>query len=261
MKKTLVALAGIGVLAHGCYSPRHFLKEMYAVSPTEHLIANNQKGLVTYIKESEEDGLRDLQRLVKEVPLEEAWVYIPEDKEWWEVGRYSWEEASSSLASLNSTLVEILAGTSKEATKYHIHPEKALRSLYLKSLSRIGNLSDVMPWDSFVAYASLPSSNDLYAALTFSCDIREQFPQRTLRFKVASPLGVTEYTPRAEAVGKICAEEGQNRYFLLRKAIVLTYNLTDIKSKIGDVTELHPTSSAVLYSDDNFEITFKAYPK
>ncbi len=259
MKKSLLALAAITVLGQSC-SPRHFLKEVYNTTPSNHLVFNNQKGLVTYIKESEEEGVRDLQRLVKEVPLEEAWVYVPEDKEWWEVGRYSWEEESSTQASLNMALLEILAGTSRETVQYHIHPEKALQSLYAKNHGEDNDPNGLMPWDFFLTYASLPSSLDLYAALLLSCDVKEQFPGRMVHFKVASPLGITEYTPRPEAVDKISVEEGLDRQFLLRTAVVLTYNMIDVQAKIKNIA-LNPNSSAVLYSDDNFEIKFMAYPK
>ncbi len=253
MKRTLTALALVGVLGQGC-SPRHFLKEMYTVSELDHLVMNNQKGLVTYVKKSEEDGLRDLHRLVKESPLEDAWVYIPEDKEWWEVGRYSWEEKSFSKASLNGTLVEILAGTSTEAIKYHIHPEKGIRSLF----SKISGDND---WDVFLTLTSLPSSFDLYASLAISCSVREQAPGKKIRFKIAAPQGIIEYTPRQEAVDRICSEDGDRRRDLLANAITPIFDVYNVQHKMMGTTSFHPGPSTLLYGDDNFEIRFMRYPE
>ena len=254
MKRTLAALAAIGILAQGCSSPRHFLKEMYTVSELDHLVMNNQRGLVTYVEKSEEDGLRDLQRLVKESQLEDAWVYIPEDNEWWEVGRYSWEEKSFSKASLNGALVEILAGTSKEVIKYHIHPENGIRSLF----SKIHGDND---WDLFLTITSLPSAFDLYASLALSCSVREQAPGKNIRFKIAAPQGIMEYTPQQEAVDRICSEEGDRRRDFLVNASSLIFDGYTIQSKILSAASLPPGSSTLLYADENFKIKFWAYEK
>ena len=152
------------------------------------------------------------------------------------------------------TLVEILAGTSTEVIKYHIHPEKGIRSLFSK-------IPGDMSWDLFLTMTSLPSSFDLYASLVLSCSVREQAPGKNIRFKIAAPQGIIEYTPQQGAVDRICSEEGDRRRDLLVNASNPIFNVYNVQYKMMSAALSPSGSSTLLHADDNFEIRFMKYPE
>ena len=257
MKKSFLTLASLAVLAQGCATPSRFLSDIYYLKEEPQLVVNNQKGLVTKVHASEQEALSQLRRLVRESELEESWVYVPEEKEWWEVGRYSWVEGYQALSSLNQPLIEFLAGSYPEVIKYHIHPEKAIAHIF--SQLEKDTKEKVSP-DVKSVIAVLPSDSDLYSALFVTCSVSEFFPGHEVVFKVASPAGITEYTPDIGGIKTICAKEGNDRILAMQFGATYPRLLFDFQNGYVKLVQAQINgSSTVLYQDNLFKFVFTPY--
>jgi len=92
------------------------------------LVVNNSNSYRTVIKESEEEGIQEILRLVKSSPLEEAWIYLPKKSEWIEIGKNAKKEEKNgeqyrTKAELDGECLKSLMRHQDSLVVYHFHPE------------------------------------------------------------------------------------------------------------------------------------------
>lgn len=254
MRRTLCGALAAAALLSSCSSPRSFLKDLYSRgSEAEELQVNPDSRKSFRVRKSEAAGVVDLQKLVAQENFEEAWVYVPEDKEWWEVGRFSWEDAVGVYTIINDGLIEILAGASPEVVHYHFHPERVTRKLSGLSPTAVLSAVTLTEW-------ALPSDVDLRTALAQSCYITEQFPGKKIRFKVASTAGVVEYTPLLEKLDALCTVDFKERYRQIMAAVQQTVNEVNIGGISQQLSRsLSEKIPALLHEGDYFHLYFTPY--
>ncbi|MBI2102224.1 hypothetical protein HYT55_00150 [Candidatus Woesearchaeota archaeon] len=258
MKQTLTALFASLVLAQGCSSPHAFLRELYPQSKeAQRLTVNSDEKQFFRVRHSEKEGISEISHLVATEEFEEAWIYIPKEDEWWEIGQASWKDSVGVYTALNYSLLELLAGVSDEVIHYHIHPEKTLRKLSTPPL-----LPGTPPPALTLTEWALPSDIDLYSSLVQSCDVASHFPGKKIRFKVASPAGIVEYAPVKSTFEEICSRDFPKRHRAFRDAVNqtvlgLSFNFTDVSRKLVDGREVD--TPTVIYQGDYFSYTFTRY--
>ncbi len=170
----------------------------------EYLVVNTTNIDRTYAIKSEEEGVVDLQRLVTQSQYEEAWVYVPAEKKWIEVGQQEYNSRKGNVRTqsveFDAPTMNMLIAQYDKIVFYHIHPytlldlkkdqEEGIHGLTMvpkpKVLERIAqNVNG--------GQGVFPSAHDLAEMVTRSRDFYRHHPTGDISFKIVSSFGVTEY--------------------------------------------------------------------
>jgi hypothetical protein len=102
-------------------------------------LAVNQTDVRQIVPQNEEEGIQDMRKLVSSSPLEEAWVYLPKDELWVEIGKKSRPpgmciEQEFRFFQLTTVLdVEFMhdlpSAGYDEIIVYHFHPDSNFKSI------------------------------------------------------------------------------------------------------------------------------------
>jgi hypothetical protein len=174
---------------------------------TASLIVNLDTSFRTVTHKSEADGLQDIVKLISESEYEEEWLYLPDMKTWYEIGRNETSvrhgtHIEGSLISDPSGLEDIL-GKQKTFTFYHFHPidkegtYNFVHELWLNQGSRLGE-KNREPFYSKMAYlfavhGGVPSPGDIRKMSRLKIANYKK-SKIDVRFKVVSVLGTFEYS-------------------------------------------------------------------
>lgn len=168
------------------------------------LVVNTANIERTYANKSEQEGVVDLQRLVTQTEYEEAWIYIPQEQKWVEVG---YEESDVSIGDNRTLGVTIdkremnrLIQKYGQLVEYHIHPYTANARENDKKEAIKG--LQLIPEPAILEQVAInvgggqkvfPSANDLSCMVTWSRNFYRHHSQGDISFKIVSPFGVTQY--------------------------------------------------------------------
>ncbi len=196
MKKIAAALATIIALSSCSTVSKHL-----AVNPSPQ---------TEIVRKSEREGIKDLHRLVEEVTLEDAWVYIPQTEDWEDIGLEAKAEGDINSVELDVDKVKSLAMHYSRLHSWHIHTQKDSLRFYQSFLDHLpqGYTTETLR-DFINADAAIPSSDDLTFSIYFSC-LFDQTKKRDDRYLVASQYGVTEFKPLSSGLIFLCQSTSED---------------------------------------------------
>lgn len=196
MRKIAIALSTIFALSSCSTVSKH--------------LAINPSPQVEIVHKNEPEGIKDLRQLVEEAELEEAWVYIPQTEEWYDVGLEAKAEGDTNSVDLDVDKVKSLALRSSRFHSWHIHTQKDSLRFYQHFLDNLprGYTRETL-WDFINADAALPSSDDLTFSIYFSC-LFDQKKKRDDRYLIASHHGVTEFKPLSSGLAYLCQSTSED---------------------------------------------------
>ena len=176
----------------------------------------NSENKVRYVTlKSEQDGIKDLKKLVMQSKVEEAWVYLPKITTWIEVGTDEKAEIETITkegrtylkeAKVDEAIIWELAKTYAELILYHLHPFSSLRLRTTLNLMQT-NSGKSVPKEIITEERqkcleedARPSSQDVIYAFTLARRIHGINPYPDFSAKVVSRLGVTEQKINSSAL-------------------------------------------------------------
>lgn len=199
---TLVgALLAIPEYAHGAEKPLRYL---------QNLVVNTNPSHRTSVNKSEEAGQKDLEKIVDSSFFEEIWAFLPQRKQWVEIGHR--ETLVSTSDGIRTSLVYFdypylldLMRKNSAMTVWHPHPiGVVLHSNLSNSAQAVQTGYSLQVFTEDFSYkdsdenrlvlSALPSAYDLVAAVRISRDFCKYQRQGEITFKIASRHGVTEYS-------------------------------------------------------------------
>lgn len=185
---------------------------------TPRLIFNNSDSYRNVTLKNEVEGVKDIEQLVLNSLLEEAWVYYPRHKVWEEVGINSWNDGESrSVRSLYPPRRVTLSKPDEPVYFYHFHPAKSEESVRRKALENfrarerlfktalqedygVDPTLFLVPMDDNSLEqeiyllngmnGALPSAEDLQNIIYNSVNLQNR--EAELKWKICSTFGVTE---------------------------------------------------------------------
>ncbi|HKL24424.1 MAG TPA: hypothetical protein VJ912_03750 [Candidatus Nanoarchaeia archaeon] len=134
------------------------------------LFVNLDDGSYYKTQKSEKQGIEDLVKESKKQDYEEAWIYLPKNKTWYEIGKESEKEETDSLTKYRvkrneNLLKEIIKKQKPDSIIfYHIHP-------YFK-------------------YSKLPSNKDIETMIQTTLEKENKY----IKHKIVSGDTITEYS-------------------------------------------------------------------
>jgi len=173
------------------------------------LVINTTDTIRTVIQKDESEGIKDLQSIIANAVYEEAWAYTPSDSTWHETGISQLiknriirlddsneliivkPEPSASLVRI-SDHIKTLFKLYDEIVDYHLHP---LPDQEIKDEAESDNAEDLQTArEKLYVTKARPSYLDLLSMIALSHDFYTENPDGNISFKIASPLGITEYS-------------------------------------------------------------------
>lgn len=178
-------------------------------------LAVNQTDVRQIVPQNEEEGIQDMRKLVSSSPLEEAWVYLPKDELWVEIGKESRPpgmciEQEFRFFQLTTVLdVEFMhdlpSAGYDEIIVYHFHPDSNFKSIenaakrlkkrhrssvftrqmYEKKLERLK--------EKLIAKSLVPSGPDISNMIMNSTILNKINPKGEVAYKICSCYGVAEF--------------------------------------------------------------------
>lgn len=135
-----VAILGVSLIEIG-----YFGNQIYKNAPkkkteivSENLLLNDNDSIAFVTYKDREEGIKDIRKLLAESPYEEAWIYLPEHKIWYETGINSNFEKDSLGHIISSVQVDYKSIKKflkkydvKEIEFWHYHPP--LELMYKKA--------------------------------------------------------------------------------------------------------------------------------
>ncbi len=197
-------LAGL-LFFYGSHSVSAQEKEL----PSKLFVNTDESYRYIHVK-SEKQGVREVRDLCRQSAIEENWIYIPEKKEWHEVGIdevvYDGKEEIDANRFLSvgieegrqiqwtGVTVEInyakeLARVNDELINYHFHPSR-----------KVQGVEDGM--------ILVPSPNDISCMISLARECRSANPKVRLSSKICNELGVVEYRLTERGYERFKEEDG-----------------------------------------------------
>ena len=253
-------------------------------------LAVNQTDVRQIIPQNEEEGIKDMRKLVSSSPLEEAWVYLPKDELWVEIGKESRPpgmciEQESRFFQLTTVLdVEFMhdlpSAGYDEIIVYHFHPDsnfkliksttKRLKKRHRNSVfnkqmyeKRLEILKEKLKAKSLV-----PSGPDISSMIINSTMLNKINPKGKVVYKICSFYGIGEFylTEEGKAHFDQVFSLGKERDFLVKEQTeinIISYNtnvrLFEFAGFNQGYTESAAKELAELMSSEYIKVTFTPY--
>lgn len=250
MKKYLAMLAAVQTLLSGS-APPSYPSRLQVQEGSEHPL----------VAKSEQEGIKDLHQLVLEADTEDAWAYVPEFREWHDVGDESFFIPGTTVGlRLDRVKIEELSEDNSQIVLYHIHPKPAVQKLLKSYLENPSDerLTPEQLVESFLIDSTTPSVEDLTSAVYFSCKFGKDSENR---YRIASIYGITTYYLQPQSIDEICKGE-ENPPFQLGAQILARRFLDSFKHKHIERRvhrALRQKKEVILLNDKNFTVTFRPY--
>ncbi|MFW6283497.1 MAG: hypothetical protein ACOC1P_05605 [Minisyncoccales bacterium] len=142
----------------------------------EEIVLNNSQEFYTYCFQTQPEGLKRLVELSKQSDYEDAWIFIPEEKLWVEIGLESKVSPGKRTVSLDRDLLDKYLREYNSVAIYHTHP--VFENLPEREKRRV---------------AITPTFNDLASSIFTSEKFHKNHSYGSITHGICSPYGVTEY--------------------------------------------------------------------
>ncbi len=199
------------------------------IEVTERVTVNTDDSIQTVTYNNEVEGVLDLQRIITKSKQEDAWVYVPKEQKWVEVG-INYEDIGGpgdfeKGAKVSDKVFGRLVDKHQELIFYHIHPITTRdREKLKKPKGKTSNKSTAKEGLHFVtiysptftktdttnavnmtiyAAMALPSQADISALIKQAEIFYSTNPSGRFISKIVSPLGITEYSLTEEGRKKV----------------------------------------------------------
>jgi len=238
------------------------------------LVVNTANKYRVIVYDDEITGIKKMQELVDDSKFEEAWIYLPEQKVWVEVGTnekvYSRnkEGAIASVGVEGNILYQLINDDNKSITLYHIHPyNKATAAKNEKEFRKdAGDKIEEKQLQSIldslaIVEESSASKDDITSCVRASLTFNSTYPDSTLSDRICSKYGITEMTLTEEGkrlFGNMLIDDvkdyiGKHKDKALDKftSYLVSDDLKSAKDGVAKFFEL--------LSDDYVKITFTSY--
>ncbi|MBW2992142.1 hypothetical protein KY345_02900 [Candidatus Woesearchaeota archaeon] len=235
------------------------------------IVLNLEDEKRTIIPKNEEEGIKDMRTLLDTSIYEEAWAYLPEKKEWHEIGvdEYTTNCGNYIESGVDKDIEYIddkLAKSNKKITVWHFHPDSAnlhnkVTKQPIQNEKPIGVNDSGKPLnysDGDITYKTLksafrgksnaaPSPTDLLNAIARGYTLYEVDSTIEYKEKLASQYGITEFRMTEHARDYLNANDGY-----LDLTIPLVTENASIK---------HMADNSIFISSDWVQIKFTPYCK
>lgn len=180
----------------------HEISDLCAVkTEVPNLYVNERILLRTYANKTEQEGVRDIIKLVYTSKHEEAWAYLPEKEKWIELGfssKINYYDGFLILLSLNEATVSRLVKENNNMIIYHFHPTNIDLTIdYMQSKNIVPNFSNLEKIVNLYLrgpeIAAIPSYPDMAQMFKKSRDFYKTNPEGEMIHKIVSSYGVTSY--------------------------------------------------------------------
>ena len=293
----LIGLGGLSYLVYNkndsgnlvsikTFNPLNIEATKRPLKKIQKLFVNTSKEYRAFADKNEEEGLRDIRDLTLSSPLEEEWLYLPQEKKWYETGVSEVVDTSNNFAQgaciTDPTGLEEILAKQPEIIFYHFHPlhrdlmltnsKKIITDLSMQTYLRQNELSVLEGKISefFVMLGSCPSDKDILKMIRNKIINRSQ-QEVKIGFKVCSYYGVYEYGLTPQGLKRFSNYDEPTSIFKDQKIIDMSevYN-NKIGAYVGkdsalvkflSATELiTPYKEYASYlSDDNIKVTFTPF--
>jgi hypothetical protein len=169
-------------------------REDIPLSCSSHIVVNTENVERKINHLSENDGIYDISKLVRESSYEEAWIFIPKKDLWIEIGynETGWIEDSlsrSNSVQTDTSYIQKLMKENDELVMYHFHPikdyDKPNDMISIKNEKTGALRRDIK--------TAIPSSEDLQCLVDLQKMYHKENKNGDISGIVVSHTGITEY--------------------------------------------------------------------
>ena len=169
---------------------RHNFSHQKTEIYSPNLLLNRDDQIYFVTNKNEEQGIKDIRKIINNSKYEEAWIYLPERQKWYETGIEAKHSLKWSYVTEDMVLKKIILGKEKkikEIVFYHYHP-----SFYdSKSCNYC---------------SSYPSTPDLNALIINT----KTFNNYNVKGKVCSKAGIVKYSLTEKAIKEFQTKDSIN---------------------------------------------------
>ncbi|MDB5038266.1 MAG: hypothetical protein JWQ35_1794 [Bacteriovoracaceae bacterium] len=185
-------------------SPIRKLPENSAFQMTEKLIVSPFPDKIAVTEKSEEAGIADIRELITTSKNEEAWFFVHNLNAWFEAstGQVQSFDSGNRMVGVYVNLggAEALFHHGVEITLYHFHPVAILRSeaeiekthSNEKRTLNERTIKTLQAWENIQLH--MPSFRDFISLAEILKTLKTNDTQKKLNAKIATPLGIVEYS-------------------------------------------------------------------
>jgi len=202
------------------------------------------------VSKCEEDGVKDILELMVTSRYEEFWAYLPQKCEWVELGyKETAGKPDEVVVRVQNNHLKKLMAENKDIVLYHFHPGIYFNQNPSKDIEIERNLR-----------LSLPSVDDILAAFEVSWDFYDLQKNGTIRNKVVTPYGITEYIMKDAGKGQRHNSMYRDNIPIAKTALQLSFIINEKTREFIPLFKEDPIKAVAefskVYSNEYISVNF-----
>lgn len=196
-----------------------------AIFLSDRLFVNEDDSKAMIVHKDEEEGIKDIRKLVFDAKGEDSWVYLPDKMMWEETGiesvpphkitipKASFLSIYMVSVNIDMSLMQEIMKSNDNIAVYHFHMPNPFEDFIRESNTNLENLARDINNDRLkdILLGNIPSYHDIRSMIWLSLEFYDHNPKGRMEFKVAVSEGVIDFHLTEKGISYFRKKDGECR--------------------------------------------------